>query len=173
MSILAIDVGKKNLGFCVYSNECFEFGLWNMSKEIKKQSIENRNEVIVKWLNQMIEQFKPTMIVVEQQIMNNIVAMTIQSCINTYCVINNIPYLSFRARNKFVFTGETNFDSKKKEHKKMAIQYSKNIIKELDKTKLEEFLKYPKQDDIGDAICMALISSNYNKETLKHIMIQK
>ena len=171
--LLSIDIGKKNLGYCLYGHDVFEFGILNITAYLKqhklKENLHNRNLIIVKYIDELRKAFNIKTVVVEQQIMHNVVAMCLQSCLSCYCVCNKLEYVQFHAASKFTFTGDK-YNSKTKEHKQLAINYAKRIISKLNPKKLETFAQYRKQDDIGDAICMALISSDYDKGELKCLM---
>lgn len=176
-SLLAIDIGYNNLGYCVHNTDLFEFGLCNITKEIReknlKENVHTRNMILFELLDKLVKDYDVGKIVVEQQVNNNVIAMCLQSGVSMYCLAKNLHYTNFPARCKFTFTGETKYDSKKKEHKKMSIGYAKNIINNINKEKLEQFNKLYKKDDAADAICMALIASDFDKKLLKEIMIQK
>ena len=171
--LLSIDIGKKNLGYCLYGGDVFEFGNLNITAYLKqhklKENLHNRNLIIIKYIDELRKHFEIKTLVVEQQIMHNVVAMCLQSCLSSYCICNKLDYIQFHAASKFTFTGDK-YNSKTKEHKKLAVAYAKRIIAKLNPKKLETFAQHRKQDDIGDAICMALISSDYDKGDLKNIM---
>ena len=56
-TILSIDIGKKNLGYSIYDGVNLEFGIFNITQQIKllklKQNIEGRNTVLINWLNEI------------------------------------------------------------------------------------------------------------------------
>ena len=173
-TILSIDIGKKNLGFTIYNENEFTFGIFNITQKIKqkklKENIEGRNQVLIKWLRQQQKKYNITKIIVEKQVINNVVAMCIESCILTFALMYKMEFLVFDPKNKFTFTGDR-YDSKKKEHKKLAIKYAINTIKEIDESLLENFNQYDKQDDISDSIVMALMShSSTDLEKYKSII---
>lgn len=156
------------------NEKIFQFGLFNITKKIKqkklKENIEGRNQVLIKWLRQQRKKYNITKIVVEKQVINNVVAMCIESCILTFALMYKMEFLVFDPKNKFTFTGDC-YDSKKKEHKKLAIKYAINTIKEVDESLLEIFNQYDKQDDISDSIVMALMShSSTDLEKYKMII---
>lgn len=173
-TILSIDIGKKNLGFTIYNENEFTFGIFNITQKIKqkklKENIEGRNQVLIKWLKQQRKKYNITKIVVEKQVINNVVAMCIESCILTFALMYKMEFLVFDPKNKFTFT-EDRYDSKKKEHKKLAIKYAINTIKDIDESLLEIFNQYDKQDDISDSIVMALMThSSTDLEKYKKIL---
>ena len=174
-TILSIDIGKKNLGYTIYNENIFKFGLFNITQKIKEkklnENIEGRNQVLIKWLNHQRKKYNITKIVVEKQVIKNVVAMCIESCILTFALMYKLDFLVFDPKNKFTFT-EDRYDSKKKEHKKLAIKYAINTIKNIDESLLEIFNQYEKKDDISDSIVMALMSHS-NTDLKKYKMIIK
>lgn len=186
-TILSIDIGKKNLGYTIYRNlnkhskessneneNIFKFGLFNITQKIKQkklnENIEGRNQVLIRWLNRQRKKYNITKIVVEKQVINNVVAMCIESCILTFALMYKLEFLVFDPKNKFTFTGDQ-YNSKKKEHKKLAIKYAINTIKNIDESLLEIFNQYEKQDDISDSIVMALMThSSTDLEKYKKIL---
>ena len=187
-TILSIDIGKKNLGYTIYRNlneeleedpngckNIFKFGLFNITQKIKEkklnENIEGRNQVLIRWLNHQRKKYNITKIVVEKQVIKNVVAMCIESCILTFALMYKLKFLVFDPKNKFTFT-EDRYDSKKKEHKKLAIKYAINTIKNIDESLLEIFNQYEKKDDISDSIVMALMSHT-NTDLKKYKMIIK
>lgn len=112
-------------------------------------------------------------IVVEKQVNSNVVAMCIQSCIITYALINEIDIIIFDPKNKFTFTGQT-YNSTKKEHKKLAIKYTLNLLQAYHKDKLALFEQYKKQDDISDSILMNfMVYPNTDLDKLKNVLLGK
>ena len=156
-TILSIDIGKKNLGYSVYNGNELNFGIFDITYHIKKfklnENIEGRNTVLIKWLNNMARKYNINKIVVEKQVINNVVAMCIQSCIISFALMNSIEVFTFDPKNKFTFSG-AKYESSKKEHKKLAIKYTLNLLTVLHQDKLELFNQYDKQDDISDSILM-------------------
>ena len=133
-TILSIDIGKKNLGYSIYNGVELKFGIFNITKYIKQyklhENMEGRNTILLNWLKQLYKKYGINKIVVEKQVINNVVAMCIQSCIISFGILNNIEILSYDPKNKFTFSGDT-YNSSKKEHKKLAIKYTENILNSL------------------------------------------
>lgn len=170
-TILSIDIGKKNLGYSIYDGTNLEFGIFNITQQLKllklKQNIEGRNTVLINWLNEIKSKYNRfDKIIVEKQIIRNVVAMCIQSCIITYALINSIDVITFDPKNKFTFTGD-NYNSKNKEHKKLVVKYTINLLTKLHPDKLDYFNSIPKQDDISDSIIMNFMS--HPKTDLKQL----
>lgn len=156
-TILSIDIGKKNLGYSIYDGTNLEFGIFNITQHIKKyklkENILGRNTVLINWLTELNTKHNINKIIVEKQVIRNVVAMCIQSCIISYALINSIEVFTFDPKNKFTFTGD-NYNSKTKEHKKLVVKYTTNLISKLYPDKLEYFNQFTKQDDIADSIVM-------------------
>lgn len=170
-TILSIDIGKKNLGYSIYDGINLEFGIFNITQQLKllklKQNIEGRNTVLINWLNEIKSKYNRfDRIIVEKQIIRNVVAMCIQSCIITFGLMNSIDVFTFDPKNKFTFTGD-NYNSKNKEHKKLVVKYTTNLLTKLYPDKLDYFNSIPKQDDISDSIIMNFMS--HPKTDLKQL----
>ena len=168
---LSIDIGKKNLGYSIYNNIDLKFGIFNITHHIKKnklkENMEGRNRILLSWLNKLDIKYQFDKIIVEKQVINNVVAMCIQSCIISFSIINKIPIEIYDPKNKFVFTGDT-YNSSKKEHKKLAIQYTMNLLKNSYPDKLDHFNSFVKKDDISDSILMNFLTHpNTNLKTFK------
>lgn len=173
--ICSIDIGKKNLGYSIYDGSSLEFGIFDITSELKKQklseNIKGRNKVLIKWLKEITTTYKINKIVVEKQVIRNVVAMCIQSCIISYALINEIEVFIFDPKNKFTFTGQT-YNSNKKEHKKIAIKYTLNLLTTFHPDKLVLFNQYKKQDDISDSILMNFMMHPYtNLDNLKKVIL--
>lgn len=174
-TILSIDIGKKNLGYSIYDGTNLEFGIFNITQQLKlsklKQNIEGRNTVLINWLNEIKSKYNINKIVVEKQIIRNVVAMCIQSCIISFGLINLIDVFTFDPKNKFTFTGD-NYNSKNKEHKKLVVKYTINLLTKLYPDKLDYLNSIPKQDDISDSIIMNFMSHpKIDLKQLKTILI--
>ena len=173
-TILSIDIGKKNLGFTIYNGNEFTFGIFDITQKLKQkklnENIEGRNIVLIKWLNHQRKKYNITKIVVEKQVIKNVVAMCIQSCIITFALMYKLEITTFDPKNKFKLTGDQ-YDSKKKEHKKLAIEYAINTINYINPSLIDIFNQYEKQDDISDSIVMALMShAKTNLDQYKKIL---
>lgn len=160
MKILSIDIGKKNLGWCVYSNDDIQFGLFDIEKHIIKKNMFNRNICLIEWFNKMIdERGQFDKVIIEKQVVQNVVAMCIQSCLITISkiLLKDSIIICFDPKRKFV--GIT-YNAKKKEHKKIIIDIARTELKL--KNKLNNFESFKKKDDISDAIVMAKIEFENN-----------
>lgn len=169
-TILSIDIGKKNLGYSIYDGTNLEFGIFNITQQIKllklTQNIEGRNTVLINWLNEIKSKHNINKIVVEKQVIRNVVAMCIQSCIIAFSIMNSIEVFTFDPKNKFSFTGD-NYNTKNKEHKKLVVKYTTNLLTKLHPDKLDYFNSTPKRDDISDSIIMNFMS--HPKTDLKQL----
>lgn len=176
-TLLSIDIGKKNLGYSIYDGIDLKFGIFNITKYIKQykliDNMEGRNIILLNWLKQIHKKYNINKIVVEKQVINNVVAMCIQSCIISFCIMNNIDNLSYDPKNKFTFSGDT-YNSSKKEHKKLAIKYTENILLYYYPDQLEYFNSFNKKDDISDSILMNYLNyPTIDLKLFKNIMLGK
>lgn len=171
---LSIDIGKKNLGYSIFDGSNLRFGIFDITYHIKKnrlkENMEGRNKILLTWLKKLHNKYRFDKIIVEKQVIRNVVAMCIQSCIISFGFMNNIPVESYDPKNKFVFTGDT-YNSAKKEHKRLAIKYASNLLKTSYPDKLEYFNTFQKQDDISDSILMNFLTHpETDLKTLKTII---
>jgi Holliday junction resolvasome RuvABC endonuclease subunit len=167
---LAIDVGKKNMGFAIYNRHSVKFGLFNIEEQIiinklKGDMPSKRVKVLLKWFKNLIKEYNIVELVVEKQVKNNGIAMQIENVLLTLACENNINYKIYDPKNKFQYI-PIEFVSEKKEHKKISIHYALNIIYNLGQN-LDYFVSFSKKDDISDAICMAVMSREPSEETIK------
>ena len=169
---LSIDIGKKNLGYSIYNGTQLKFGIFDITSYIKsnklKENMEGRNIVLLNWLTLINNKHHFNKIIVEKQVISNVVAMCIQSCIISFAIMNNIEILSYDPKNKFIFTGDT-YNSNKKEHKKLAIKYATNLLSSKYPTKLDYFNEFTKKDDISDSLIMNFLT--YPTTDLKELKI--
>ena len=169
---LSIDLGSVNLGWAKWKdNKLADFGLFNISEKLSERylssNFDTRGEILCEWLDQ---QNDIDTIVVEKQVFNNIIAMSLQYVICGYCHAKHILYIPFDARRKFVITGDK-YNSKIKEHKRIVVDYAINIIKKYHSELLRSFQGFSKKDDLADAICMLFITaSGMNSEELRSVM---
>lgn len=149
---LSIDIGKKNLGWSlIKGNQLEDFGLFDIESnlKVKDTNMLGRNRVLIEWFNS----FKDlTKLVIEKQVINNVVAMCIQSCLITLGLNNKIEVICYDPKNKFK---NIKYDSKKKEHKKIIINMALEYLNDDDKLKL---MSYSKKDDISDAIVQGFLN---------------
>lgn len=166
MSLLAIDIGIKNFALALYDG-CFDlkYELINLSNK-KYKNICMYITKIINILNNIKVKYNLNCIIIEKQVLKNRICMMLQSSILTWCIINNVKYVSFDPKLKFKYT-KTKLNTKKKEHKKESIKYATSIILNLGFS-LDYFNCFKKKDDISDAICMAIMYSN--EELYKNII---
>lgn len=156
--ILSIDIGKKNMGFCLFDGSELIFGLFDIDSNTTMKNMLGRNLVLVQWFRRIFEQHENIhIVVIEKQVVNNVVAMCIQSSIISIVstMRPDVDIICYDPKNKFVYTND-HYNSKAKEHKKLSIKYAESILKYL-RHDLEYFRSFHKQDDISDAIVMAFI----------------
>jgi hypothetical protein len=218
MNYLAIDIGKKNLGWCIYSNAVnvdnddnvlnsddnvdvdntvndinisnndinipddnhihgiiINYGLYDISEHIDKKDVKQhgtvvaRNRVLVNWLNNLIDEHNINKLIVEKQVISNVTAKSLESCIMTVALMKNIECVIYDPKNKFKYLNPT-YNSKKKEHKVIATNYALSILK-YHEASTNEFNLLPKKDDVSDAICMAFMT--YYEDNNKGVDIKK
>ena len=154
--ILAIDIGIKNLGYAIYEELDLKFGLFNINQRNKLIKPIDRIRTITKFIDGILSKYNITKLVIEQQISRNIICLELQYTLMTLGVVNDIEVLLFKPNLKFKYINSI-YNTKRKEHKKLSIQYASNIIKHLGYS-LNYFNTFRKRDDISDAICMSVMS---------------
>ena len=170
---LAIDAGKKNLGFALYNTQVFKFDLFNIDEEIIKQKLKGdmptkRVCVLCEWFKKLIEKYNIVEMVVEKQVSKNLVCMQIQYALLTLACNYKIHYKTYDPKNKFQYI-PIEFKSEKKEHKKISIHYAWNILYNIGLER-EHFKSFKKKDDISDSICMALMSRETDENIIKWLI---
>ena len=170
---LAIDVGKKNMGFAIYDRHSIKFGLFNIEEQIKIDKLKGdapskRVKVLLKWFKNLIKEYHIVELVVEKQVKYNGIAMQLENVLLTLACENDIHFKIYDPKNKFQYI-PVEFVSEKKEHKKISIHYAFNIIYNLGQN-LDYFASFTKKDDISDAICMAVMSREPDEETIKYLI---
>ena len=170
---LAIDVGKKNMGFAIYDRHSIKFGLFNIEEQMKIDKLKGdapskRIKVLLKWFKNLIKQYHIVELVVEKQVKNNGIAMQIENVLLTLACENDIHFKIYDPKNKFQYI-PVEFASEKKEHKKISIHYALNIIYNLGQN-LDYFTSFTKKDDISDAICMAVMSREPDENTIRWLI---
>lgn len=168
--ILAIDIGKVNMGYALYNGEEIKFDLFNIESKLTSKLIRKygiilaRTKILCEWLDVLIKSFNISMIVVEKQVMKNVVAKNLENVISVISIYNNIPFKTYDPKNKFKYLHET-FNSKKKEHKRISEKYALNIIQNFGYS-TEHYYEFKKKDDISDALCMAVFTFESKNEKL-------
>lgn len=171
---LAIDVGKVNMGYAIYDGSNIGFNVLNIEKNISKESSKTQSakyckiEVLDKWFDHILKQYNIKKVIIEQQVIGNVAATIIQSIIETICYMRKIECVEFAAADKFKYLNPQ-YDTKKREHKKIATQYAKNILQNHD-ISLTTFNKFPKKDDISDAICMSFMTYQEDQKDVDKII---
>ena len=173
---LAIDVGKKNMGFAIYDRHTVKFGLFNIEEQIKIDKLDKlkidaptkRIKVLLKWFKNLIKRYHIVELVVEKQVLKNGIAMQLENVLLTLACENDIHFKIYDPKNKFQYI-PIEFRSEIKEHKKISIHYAFNIIYNLGQD-LEYFASFDKKDDISDAICMAVMSREPDENKIRYLI---
>jgi len=170
---LAIDVGKKNMGYALYNRNVFKYDLFNIEEQIKIKKLKGdmpskRVKVIVMWFQGLIQKYDILEVVVEKQVKKNGIAMMIENSLLTLACIYSVNFKIYDPKNKFQYI-PVKFVSEKKEHKKISIHYAWNILYNF-KSDMNYFIKYKKKDDISDAICMALMSREKDDNLVRFLI---
>lgn len=163
MWFLAIDVGKNNLGYCLFNGKDIKFGIFNsedlLTRSIQKQwggRVFGRSKIFSDFMSELFSQYEISKVFIEKQVQKNTVAKSIESCLGTLSIVNKAVPVIYDPKNKFMYL-KPKFDSKKKEHKKIVQDYARSILKTYGYS-TNYFESFSKKDDISDAMCMAVFS---------------
>lgn len=171
--ILAIDAGKSHLGYALYDRTHLKFGLLDIDAYIKTRCAMSiptqRIRILYYWFKALLNKYSVSRLVVEKQVKANVICMEIQVIVMTLAQTFDIPITLFDPKLKFSYIS-VSYDSKRKEHKKIATQYALNIIHNLG---LDDghFKTFKKQDDISDATCMAVMCAE-SDDVVKFLITQ-
>lgn len=168
--VLSFDIGTKHLAYCFYKYKSegqhkIKFGIQDISN---KQPL---NRMIN--LNQMLNQIpRAKIIIIEQQVASNIIAMQIQAAITIFFLSLDCEVKYYNPKDKFKYDKLGSF--KGKEHKQISVSYARCILEKINEKhdELAEFEKNKKKDDIADTICMSVMTAyeRYNPNPKKEIL---
>ena len=154
--ILSIDIGRRNLGWCIGDGKTIEFGLYDIDGARGKYlPILVRTERIHQFLDDLFAKYTIETVIIEKQVNRNTVAMELMNLFvaTAYFYCKNIVLYS--ARLKFTTLG-IEYSTKGKAHKKLSVDLVRNYLMRTDEKALREFRGYKKKDDISDAVLMML-----------------
>ncbi len=159
-TILGIDVGLSNFGVCILGDN-YEIRKWSLidtgiSKGASKTTIVTTITGIMDVITKDV-----THVVVENQGAGGRKMTIIETTIITYCVMKGIDVKSVNSAEKFKIlfnipcpTGKSNYLKRKT----ISIDYVKKILKG---EYLDYFLRFEKQDDLADALCMCMVELSH------------
>lgn len=160
--IISFDIGTKHLAACIlHDDKNFNFKLLDISAKAPIDRLKNLN-------NSLNLLPLPKLAIIEQQVITNTVAMTLQSAITMFYLSKGIDVKFYNPKEKFKIDGYKSF--KCKEHKQLSISYARNILEKINLKKLAEFEHYTKKDDIADALCMALFTFLNDENKIKQLI---
>ena len=172
--ILSIDVGIKNLSYCVleafpsHTNIIDWDNICVTNENCKKIKIEELTELIIQSLTEKFNDsfFADIVLIENQPSLKNGMMKTVAVVIFTYfnilkCQYGNINHVKFiSATNKLkchkVQTISTTKASTYKERKKLSIQIASLYIEHLCPERLDWFLNHNKKDDYADSLNQAI-----------------
>lgn len=191
--VLSLDLGKVNLGWCmmccdlkgiqglddsksklpkgttVLTPHVVNFDLFNIDSKLKTKAFKNvpvcisRPTILLEFLDDLYSRYQFNKVVVEKQNINNPLAMNLQTCIITYCLIKNIAVISYDPKKKFnnasthfntTIDSITQLNTSKKEHKKIVQNYAMEVINKTSYTTQDDLKQvsetsYTTQDEVG------------------------
>lgn len=188
--VLSLDLGKVNLGWCmmccdlkgieglddsksklpkgttVLTPHVVNFDLFNIDSKLKTKAFKNvpvcisRPTILIEFLDDLYSRYQFNKVVVEKQNINNPLAMNLQTCIITYCLIKNITVVSYDPKKKFnnasthfntTVDSITQLNTSKKEHKKIVQNYAMEVISKTSFVTQDELVSktsYTTQNDL-------------------------
>lgn len=163
MWYLAIDVGKNNLGYCLFNGKDIKFGIFNSEAHLTRQIrqtwggvVFGRAKIFSDFFTELFSKYKISTVFIEKQVQKNTIAKSIESCLGTLSIAHGARPVIYDPKCKFMYL-HPKYDSKKKEHKKIVQTYARSILKTYGYS-TDYFEEFPKKDDISDAMCMAVFS---------------
>lgn len=154
--ILSIDLGSKAIAYCFLDNSFIEYNIINIPKNSSgspKGIIEARVDAVNEIFNDFRRRFHPKIIKIEQQVISNVVCMSLMYSVVTWCRCNGIPFVVESPKTKFNKFNIA-YNSSSKAHKKLSVKLAKYYLNERKlKNNIAEFSK---ADDISDCILMCL-----------------
>ena len=178
--LFSIDIGPKNIGYCLYSLNDEEqrppiFSIFSIEDKIKNckkikspiskitaNSVINRCAIIKDFFAEIFAKFPVEFVIIERQVNLNTVCMELMYAITSMALnyVEASKIIIFDPKLKFTNLG-IDYSTKNKEHKRLSVNVAKMY---LNGETLEQFEKYDKKDDIADAILMAVTVSKMLKE---------
>lgn len=165
VEVMAFDIGTKHLACCsITKDKNLNFDMFDITAKKPLDRIKNLNNVLKSLPVSCVK-----LVVIEQQVATNTIAMTIQAAIAIFYISQGIEVEFYNPKEKFKIDNLKNF--KNKEHKKIAISYARNILTHLEQKKnLLKFELLDKKDDVADCICMALFKFVKDVEEIKTLI---
>jgi len=167
--ILSIDIGIKNLGFCVI-NYTDSLKTMNISFDLFVIDDKKTQDIVKYRINKILQFFdkipveNPCTVIIERQVNHNTIAMELMYSIATAASMKfgaeNV--IIFAPNKKFTFIKE-DYITKNLQHKRKSKQLAESFLKNNYSEMYEEFKKFDKKDDISDALNQALVYIVENK----------
>lgn len=185
--ILSIDIGTKNLGYSIISWNAdidnptidqikVDFDILTIDDNKKTDIVVKRTNVLLNFFQQISDEYIIEHVVVERQVTTNVVAMCLMYAITSIATMYDAQVIIFDPKRKFSILNVP-YTSAKKDHKKQSTQYANNLLSNAFNDKLAKFSRYPKRDDISDAINQGILWGVDNKilniglSNIKRLMI--
>lgn len=173
---LSVDIGIKNLGFCLYNGDEIHFGVYGIDPVARKKYLKEYGIVIARikvaeeWFRDILDRFDVEKVVVEKQVPKNTIARVLEATILSLAVANGIDVRGYSALEKFSYEKDFKCNFKTKEHKKISVVYARNILKKFGYS-LDYFDTHAKRDDLGDSICMCVFTRIEEKNKNRNFII--
>lgn len=157
MRVLAVDVGTKNLAFCLMSSATTRPEFWEIFNCMPKKKSATIPEKRASVLSVMNESIRPIMdnidlVVIEQQPTQNLTTFALQHSLHTW--FEYATGVETRIMSASLKLADFGTFKTYNERKKQAIRITAQILTE-NNWDLDHFLKHEKKDDLADTFLMA------------------
>lgn len=153
-SIIAIDIGVKNLSYVVVEGRCV--------KNITLISLGKRVEDVIDFLQSiLLNPDEVSIVLIEKQLKQNTLCLRIETVIVTYCYLNKINYKLVHPNNKY--THYHHPTSSYYQRKKWVVQEGNRLFTEYFD---HDISNYSKKDDICDCIIMIYLHQLQSKKCI-------
>ena len=161
-TVLSIDIGTKNFGYCIIQHHSSNFKYSFNTIEIGT-NIQSRYTILKKFLKKVTDTYELSYIFIEKQVRQNTVAMCVMYMLYSMCC-EYVPkecIKLFVPLQKFkVFS--LPFSCKNKKHKKLSVMYAENFLWNTNEKAYEKLQGFKKKDDVCDALNQCICSMYLN-----------
>ena len=161
-TVLSIDIGTKNFGFCIIQYYSTQFKYAFNTLEIGT-NINDRYIMLKKFLKKVTDTYDLSYIFIEKQVRQNTVAMCIMYMLYSMCCeyIPSECVKLFQPLQKFkVFS--LPFSCKNKKHKMLSVMYAENFLWNTNEKSYAKLQEFKKKDDVCDALNQCICSMYLN-----------
>lgn len=148
MSCLSVDIGIKNLAFCVCDSE-------HKLVDWKVVQIQNANvRVMIESIHQLFDEYNFECVILEKQPSRNIKMRMVENTLAVYFIMSGVPkVVQYSPKHKLGTAGKmTKGRSNYTLRKKMGISMCGKYIQNSETDWIDYFQKHKKKDDLADCL---------------------